>query len=166
MTDTTHTARPSRRTVAKGAAWAVPAVVALGAAPKAAASPCVPSFTFGGASCKCPGSSTNQTQSYYLQICSDANNTCTTSDGTIYIWAARNNSGKALTGPSFPIEIPAGSCDTMYRLFSSESSSQYVQFQYSFDAQGTNKSWSDLIEAPKQNCGKNSSGDCTPPGAS
>lgn len=156
----------SRRTVAKGAAWAVPAAVALGAAPKAAASPpCVPTFTLNGASCKCPGGSTPQTQSYYLLICSDPANTCTTAGGSIYIWAAESNSGKALTGPSFPIIIPAGSCDSQYRLFGSTSSAQYVHFQYSFTLDGP-KAWSALIPAPNQQCGRDGNGNCTAPGAS
>lgn len=158
----------SRRSVAKGAAWAVPAVVALGAAPKAAASvPCVPTFSFGGASCKCPGQSTNQSWGYYLQICVNLANGCPTpSDGNLYVWEVQNNSGKNLTGPAFPIVIPVGSCDNAYRLFNSTSSAHSLTFLYSYDAAGTNKTWSTpAIPAPVQDCSSNSAGDCLPPGS-
>lgn len=47
--------RPTRRTVVKGAAWAVPAVVVANATPALAASPGVVSLT--GLNCKLPGSS-------------------------------------------------------------------------------------------------------------
>lgn len=52
--------RPSRRSVVKGAAWAVPAVAVAAAAPSAAASPPPPPVINFGQSefCKLPGSST------------------------------------------------------------------------------------------------------------
>lgn len=60
MTDLSHTARPTRRTVAKGAAWAVPAVAVLGVAPTAAASQvCANNTCFTGSAWKLPGNSTS-----------------------------------------------------------------------------------------------------------
>lgn len=50
------TTSPSRRTVVKGAAWAVPAVIVAGAAPTVAASKGPLEFT--GHACKLPGNST------------------------------------------------------------------------------------------------------------
>jgi hypothetical protein len=81
--DSTNSSRPSRRVVAKGAAWAVPAVAAVGVpAPAYAASGPTPELTFLGA-CKFPGRScsnapfgygffftaTNLDQSQSVHIC-------------------------------------------------------------------------------------------------
>ncbi len=51
----TEVRRPSRRTVASGAAWAVPVIAVGAAAPAMAASPptCVPTFTVADGSFKC-----------------------------------------------------------------------------------------------------------------
>ena len=57
----------SRRTVVKGTAWAVPAVVVASAAPAMAASPCL-TASFGGNSCKQPGLGQNA-DGYALRIC-------------------------------------------------------------------------------------------------
>ena len=66
----------SRRTVAKAMAWSVPAVALAVPAPAYAASPCTPVPSFGGASCKCPGGSTNVKFGYILQICVTVGNQC------------------------------------------------------------------------------------------
>lgn len=168
MTDIAEATRPSRRTVAKGAAWAVPAVVALGVAPEAAASePCVPTFSFGGHSCKCPGQSTDQSWGYYLQICVSLDAGCTPTGGgstptMVYVWDVESNS-KPLTGlPSNPTPIPVGGCTSGYLLLHSSSSASKVHFQYSFDADGTNKAWSDFIDAPPD-CATGAGGECLAP---
>lgn len=57
---------PSRRSVVKGAAWAVPAVVVAGAAPTVAASAGPLSFT--GGACKLPGNSTDTFQGYVFEL--------------------------------------------------------------------------------------------------
>lgn len=62
----------SRRTVVKGTAWAVPAVVVATAAPAMAASPCL-TIDFGPNSCKQPGQGQNF-KGYNLQFC--FTNTC------------------------------------------------------------------------------------------
>ena len=78
MTDKSEMTKPksgiSRRTVVKGTAWAVPAVVVASAAPAMAAgtSQCL-TASFGALSCKQPGQGQND-YGYRLQIC--FTNTC------------------------------------------------------------------------------------------
>ncbi|GAA3664559.1 MULTISPECIES: hypothetical protein [Dermacoccaceae] len=159
----------TRRNVATSAAWAVPAVALVSAAPNAAASvPCVPTFSFGGNSCKCPGQSTDQSWGYYLQICATVNG-CTGPGGAtkLYIWDVTNNAKKKLipSGASFPLVLDIGTgsaCSTGYLLFNSESSASKIRFQYSFAANGSGAQWSSDIDAPP-NCGTNASGGCLPP---
>jgi hypothetical protein len=74
----------SRRTVARGAAWSVPAAAIAVSAPAFAASQvCEPEITLGPGSCKCPGQSQkNEPWIYYLEFCiTDANN-CDITNGT------------------------------------------------------------------------------------
>jgi hypothetical protein len=60
VTSKSETTKPkkgiSRRTVVKGTAWAVPAIVVAGPAPRASATP-LPPITIGGTACKFPGNS-------------------------------------------------------------------------------------------------------------
>ena len=58
--------RPSRRTIARGVAWAVPVIAVSAAAPAMAASGGPIVFT--GISCKGPGQSGGNTWTYYMQI--------------------------------------------------------------------------------------------------
>lgn len=60
------TAPPSRRSVVKGAAWAVPAVVVAGAAPTVAASAGPLSFT--GGACKLPGNANDIFKGYVFEL--------------------------------------------------------------------------------------------------
>lgn len=59
-------APPSRRSVVKGAAWAVPAVVVAGAAPTVAAS--VGPLEFTGGACKLPGNSSDILKGYVFEL--------------------------------------------------------------------------------------------------
>lgn len=59
-------APPSRRSVVKGAAWAVPAVVVAGAAPTVAAS--AGPLSFSGAACKLPGASSSIFKGYVFEL--------------------------------------------------------------------------------------------------
>ncbi|WP_150132607.1 hypothetical protein [Intrasporangium calvum] len=79
----------SRRTLVKGAAWAVPAVPIIVAAPAHAASPECIQITLGNNACKWPGA-TNY-YSYNLELC--FKNTC---GGTYQVWIQRieNNANK------------------------------------------------------------------------
>jgi len=80
----------SRRTVVKGTAWAVPAVVVASAAPAmaAGASQCL-TATFGGESCKQPGTGQNNF-GYKLRIC--FTNNCQVSV-TIFVTKIQSNTG-------------------------------------------------------------------------
>ena len=83
----------SRRTVVKGTAWAVPAVVVATAAPAMAAgtSQCI-TATFGGNSCKQPGVGQNQ-WGYRLEFC--FTNTCAV-DAVISVTAIAANVGNPI----------------------------------------------------------------------
>lgn len=61
-----ETTSPSRRSVVKGAAWAVPAVVVAGAAPAVAASKGPLEFT--GKACKLPGNATDIFKGYVFEL--------------------------------------------------------------------------------------------------
>jgi hypothetical protein len=86
---------PSRRSVVKGAAWAVPAVVVAGAAPAMAASQCL-TASFSGLSCKWPGGGQNNF-GYQLQIC--FTNNCDV-EATITV---KSIQGNAASSPVFDI---------------------------------------------------------------
>ena len=57
---------PSRRSVVKGAAWAVPAIAVASAAPTVAAS--AGFLTFTGSACKLPGSSSSTYKGYVFEL--------------------------------------------------------------------------------------------------
>ncbi len=82
--------RPARRSVVKGAAWAVPAVMVASAAPASAASPCL-AASFSGTSCKCPGRT--RAFSYQLSVC--FTNNCS-SVLTVRVKRLVSNSGAVL----------------------------------------------------------------------
>ena len=86
----------SRRTVVKGTAWAVPAVVVATAAPAmaAGASQCL-TASFGGNSCKQPGVGQNA-KGYRLVIC--FTNTCST-QVTIRVTSVKGNTGSSPEQP-------------------------------------------------------------------
>ena len=93
MTSKSEMAKPksgvSRRTVVKGTAWAVPAVVVAPAAPAMAASPCL-TATFGGNSCKQPGNPNGY--GYRLEIC--LTNSCS-SPVTVTITRIKGKAGSS-----------------------------------------------------------------------
>src|SRR3954451_21784139 len=103
---TKPTSGVSRRTVVKGTAWAVPAVVVATAAPAmaAGASQCL-TATFSALSCKQPGGGQNDF-GYRLQIC--FTNTCT-STVQIVITGIQGNTGGSQRDPlNIPLEVPVG----------------------------------------------------------
>ncbi len=109
MTDKPEITKPksgvSRRTVVKGTAWAVPAVVVASAAPAMAAgtSQCV-TATFGGLSCKQPGQGQNDF-GYRLQFCFA--NTCSV-DAVIHVTSVVSNTGNPIVQPvDVTINVPA-----------------------------------------------------------
>jgi hypothetical protein len=146
----------SRRTVAKAMAWSVPAVALAVPAPAYAASPCTPVFSFGAASCKCPGGSDDIKFGYVLQFCVTVAAQCALPPGgsTAVISFIENNSGKDLVpiGDAYPIEVPvtvAPNCSDVVVLFESESSASSLLLTVSIDGAP-----SQVVEvpAPPQNC--------------
>ena len=128
----------SRRTVVKGAAWAVPVVAVASAVPAMAASPCEPVITFGGLSCKCPGQSTGDPWTYYLQFCATLDPNCT--GGTVSITAVNSKTGGpggtplgTPDGSPYPILVPAGElCSQTYK-FTSANSANFILITYTYD---------------------------------
>lgn len=130
----------SRRTLAKGAAWAVPAVTIAAAAPAMASSkPCL-DYTFNtDGSCKFPGANNAFSYHLVLKIC----NSCDTQQ-TVNLVIAKmtNNAEKLLTacrGTSYPITvsatIDAKACYTVpFGNFNSSSSASTI---VAYDADGT-----------------------------
>lgn len=124
--------RPARRSVVKGAAWAVPAVMVASAAPALAASPsrCL-TAKFSGDSCKCPGKGKNNSE-FILSVC--FTNTCSTAI-TITVTRLVSNSGVVLQPPiRETLIIPPGEerC-TALRTFTSTNSANFVDVFFEQD---------------------------------
>lgn len=113
--------RVSRRTIARGAAWAVPAVAAVGLAPIASASGCVPTLTFDPNSCRCTGVGQNS-KDYYVRICNTGKQ-CPDSDGILYV-SIRTNTGQHDKLSPDAIAVPVGQCSVVTHFFSDDSSSK------------------------------------------
>ena len=88
----------TRRTVARGLAWSVPAVAVATSAPAyAVVSECVPEISHGDDACKCPGqSSDGDPFGYYLQFCLNDTNCPVSHGGTWVITAVVKSNGTAL----------------------------------------------------------------------
>ncbi|TQM58476.1 hypothetical protein FBY41_3843 [Humibacillus xanthopallidus] len=116
----------SRRSVAKGIAWSVPAVAVASAAPALAASGAAPVPTFISA-CKYPGNSCStrpKGYSLYFQIANPTSKTI-----YVYTVSIANLSGSALSFqfsvPPVPITVPAnGSVSTEFVASSGNSAQQ------------------------------------------
>ncbi len=128
MTTTTSHRRISRRTLAKGAAWAAPVVAIGAAAPAYAASGPPPTFTYGGA-CKSPGNSCQVfPKGYEFRF-----TVCNSSSETIWLYtvtyvAEGTNLTLIHAAPPLPIRIDAASCrDVVFRADSSNSANQTFQ---------------------------------------
>ena len=145
-------ARPSgsnRRTVVKGAAWAVPAVAVAAAAPALAASPKCLTAQFLGDSCKQPGSGNNF--GYRLEIC--FTNNCATSV-TLDVTQVAANTGNpvVLAVSQDPITIAPGAtvCLPNDVLYCSNSSANFINVSYTVQGQtGTQVA---QVPSPPQEC--------------
>ena len=117
--------RLSRRTVAKGAAWAMPAVAAVTVAPMAAASPkCEPNLELSPDSCKCPGNGANNWD-YFVKVCNDGGVTCPDADGTLHVVIRANTGANVIYyPPSGAIAIPVGGCSDVITFNATNSSSK------------------------------------------
>lgn len=126
-------APPSRRSIVKGAAWAMPAVVVAGAAPTVAASVQCLTASFEGDSCKQPGSGNNY--GYRLQIC--FTNGCNTAVTVTVISVASNTGNPVVTPVNKSITIPANSkvCLQPDVLYCSNNSANFINVSYSIQGQ-------------------------------
>lgn len=122
-------ARPrtiSRRTVAKAAAWGVPAALAVAAAtPAYAVSGCQPTIDQ-QKSCKCPGNSTGLKFGYILTLC--ASGCGGVGSDSVTITGIINNANKDLVpcGTSYPLTIDAGQCLAEIKFTSQSSASSLI----------------------------------------
>lgn len=128
MEETTTRGQVSRRTIAKGMAWAAPAIPVVAMAPKAAASVCVPTLGFSDDSCRCTGVGQND-KDYYVSIC-NTGVTCPDSDGVLYV-AIRAATGSVPRDLLYnqAIAVDVGECsEPVY--FTSGNSSSNLQLHY------------------------------------
>jgi hypothetical protein len=148
----------SRRTVAIGAAWAVPVIALATASPAYAASTCTPVFSLGGDSCKCPGQGQNNKQ-YFLNICVTDASGCTNpapgSPDAIYIWGVKNQSGNSLTptnGGQWPVTINLSNgagCSGKSEYEGAGNSANGLYFLYnSSSVDSTGAVWSSRVDSP------------------
>jgi hypothetical protein len=128
MTEQGQSTRVSRRTIAKGAAWAVPVVPLAVATPAYAQSGCVPTLSFSPDSCRCTGVGQNA-KDYYVSIC-NTGTTCPDSDGILYV-SIRANTGNDHEEfvPGLTIAVPVGGCSEPVH-FNSGNSSLKIRFYY------------------------------------
>ena len=145
-------ARPSgsnRRTVVKGAAWAVPAVAVAAAAPALAASPKCLTAQFLGDSCKQPGSGNDF--GYRLEICF-TNNCATSITLTVTQVAANTGNPVVLAVSQDPITIPAGgqACLPQDVLYCSNSSANFINVTFTVAGQPGTQVIS--VPSPVQTC--------------
>ena len=102
-TDAHVTDGPSRRTVVKGAAWAMPAVVVAAPAPLVAASTGALYFT--GAACKLPGSSTDSYKGYVFELIASSSGNPT---NTVTVVTGVTVNG--IPEPKYALSVGSASC--------------------------------------------------------
>ncbi len=126
----------SRRKLAVGAAWAVPAITIAGAAPAYAMSGPKPTFSYQGA-CKFPGNSCRKAPKGYAMAFTVTNNSsldvyicnvqiATTGTDVTYTWT------KPASGC---IEIPANDTGTVYFFFKGSKDSSNDTFEFTITAE-------------------------------
>jgi hypothetical protein len=149
MTEQGQPTRISRRTIAKGAAWAVPIVPLVVATPAyAATGECV---NLGDNSCKYPGQEDKDIPwGYELEIC----NNCTVD---VTITDVRKNNGPLFTDPTLDTEydanftIPAGDCVLINQILYSSNSANFLEIDY--QVVGTTTTITvDKIPSPPRDC--------------
>ena len=139
----------SRRTVVKGTAWAVPAVVVASAAPAmaAGASVCV-TAEFGGNSCKQPGVGQNN-WGYRLEFC--FTNNCLV-PVTIQVISVQGNSGsaplQAVSIGTITLQPGQHGCFTTLVDYCSKNSANFINV--TFTVNGTTQV--QAVPSPPQNC--------------
>lgn len=136
----------SRRTVVKGTAWAVPAVVVATAAPAMAASPCL-TASFGGSSCKQPGLGQNA-DGYSLQIC--FTNNCTSAVTVTVTGVESKSSGVRENLSIGSINVPVGAtvCYANPVIYCSTNSGNFLFVYYKVNG-GAEQQSADIPSPPK-----------------
>jgi hypothetical protein len=146
----------SRRTVVKGTAWAVPAVVVATAAPAmaAGASQCL-TASFEGVSCKQPGTGQNNF-GFKLQIC--FTNTCSI-EATIVVTQVQGNAASSpplVLNPPLQIVVPPNSkaCFDASQavIYCSTNSNNFINVTFTVNG-GPPQTQS--VPSPPQNCATN-----------
>ena len=99
--DASHS--PTRRTVVKGAAWTMPAVLVAAPAPVVAAS--VAPLTFTGSACKLPGGSSDAYKGYVFELVATS---AGGSDNTVTVITGVTVDGVA--EPHYAVSVKSGSC--------------------------------------------------------
>ncbi|KRF45506.1 hypothetical protein ASH01_06675 [Terrabacter sp. Soil811] len=94
---------PSRRTVVKGAAWTMPAVLVAAPAPVVAAS--VAPLTFSGSACKLPGGSSDTYKGYVFELVATS---AGGSDNTVTVITGVTVDG--IAEPHYAVSVKSGSC--------------------------------------------------------
>ncbi|MEW1954426.1 hypothetical protein [Terrabacter sp. NPDC080008] len=102
-TDALASDGPTRRTVVKGAAWAMPAVVVAAPAPTVAAS--TGALHFSGAACKLPGSATDAYKGYVFELIASSSGNPT---NTVTVITGVTVNG--VPEPKFALSVRSGSC--------------------------------------------------------
>jgi len=154
VTDKSEMTKPksgiSRRTVVKGTAWAVPAVVVASAAPAmaAGASQCL-TASFSPVSCKQPGGGQND-WGYRLRIC--FTNTCATAV-TITVTQLQGNSASSPVQPvnQGPITVQPNAtvCLPNDEIYCSTNSANFINV---FFRVGTGPVQFQSVESPPRDC--------------
>jgi hypothetical protein len=140
----------SRRTVVKGTAWAVPAVVVASAAPAMAASPCI-TADFDSTSCKQPGTGQNNF-GFKLLIC--FTNTCT-SPATITVTRIQGNAGSSPSQPvnqTITVAVGQRVCLPDFVTYCSANSANFINVYFTVNG-GAEQVQS--VASPPQNCATN-----------
>jgi hypothetical protein len=119
--------RHSRRTIAKGAAWAVPAVPLAVATPAYAASGvCVPDITFSDRSCKCPGLGQND-NNYFVRVCFADSATCAAPEAGDTFWVTiRSNTGSRPIELSEQITVAVDGCSNRILTFTGDNAANFL----------------------------------------
>jgi len=99
--DASHS--PTRRTVVKGAAWTMPAVLVAAPAPVGAAA--VAPLTFTGSACKLPGGSSDTYKGYVFELVATS---AGGSDNTVTVITGVTVDG--VPEPHYAVSVKSGSC--------------------------------------------------------
>ena len=150
MTEQGQSTRVSRRTIAKGAAWAVPVVPLAVATPAYAQSGCQPTFQFANGSCRCPGSGQND-KDYFVKVC-NVGVTCPGLEGSVYVEIRANTGQHPVYKAAFLVGANP-SCSTV-QSFTAPNSSSVLRLYYGATAAAASAADAPFVDiaAPVNDC--------------